>query len=100
MLRYYLCLLYPLRNSFQGIKDKDVGENLSTDIGYALISPLMAIVTAAVAIFIAIISLAWIPGLLIRPYVQQIPTDWMPIIGFLLFDFLVIGRIVFITKYR
>ena len=28
-------------------------------------------------------------GLLIRPYVQQIPTDWMPIIGFLLFDFLV-----------
>ena len=91
---FVVALLFVLVVPFEKLFPRHKGQrlrrkNLSTDIGYALISPLMAIVTAAVAIFIAIISLAWIPGLLIRPYVQQIPTDWMPIIGFLLFDFLV-----------
>ena len=49
----------------------------------------MGLLTGFVAIVIGILSLAWIPGLLVRPYVEEIPESYMPIIGFLLFDALV-----------
>jgi len=62
---------------------------LDTDLGYALAAPVLGILTGIVAIVIGILSLAWIPGLLIRPYVEQIPEQYMPIIGLLLFDSLV-----------
>ena len=62
---------------------------LHTDISYALIAPLMAVASGGVAIIVAIISLAWIPGLLIRDYVAMIPPDIAPFIGFALFDFTV-----------
>ncbi|DAC16019.1 MAG TPA: hypothetical protein D7H86_00355, partial [Candidatus Poseidoniales archaeon] len=85
---FIVVLLFVLVVPFEKLFPRHKGQRLrrkylTTDIGYALISPLMAIVTAIVAIFIAVISLAWIPGILIRPFVQQIPSDWMPLIGFL-----------------
>ncbi len=63
--------------------------NLDTDIGYALVSPLMGLLTGAVAIAIGVLSLAWIPGLLLAPYVAKIPEAYMPVVGFLLFDAMV-----------
>ena len=59
---------------------------LETDISYALASPVIGIAAGAAAIIVGIMSLAWIPGLLVRPYVAQIPAEYMPIIGVLLFD--------------
>ena len=59
---------------------------LETDISYALASPVIGIAAGAAAIIVGILSLAWIPGLLVRPYVAQIPAEYMPIIGVLLFD--------------
>ena len=47
--------------------------HLDTDVGYALASPLMGLLTGFVAIAIGLLSLAWIPGLLVAPYVAKIP---------------------------
>ena len=63
--------------------------HLDTDIGYALASPLMGLLTGFVAIVIGLLSLAWIPGLLLAPYVAKIPSAYMPVVGILLFDMLV-----------
>ena len=57
---FVVALLFVLVVPFEKLFPRHKGQrlrrkNLSTDIGYALISPLMAIVTAAVAIFIAVI---------------------------------------------
>ena len=63
--------------------------HLDTDVGYALASPLMGLLTGFVAIVIGLLSLAWIPGLLVAPYVAKIPAAYLPVVGFLLFDALV-----------
>ena len=50
-------------------------------------SPLLNLIGLIAAAIVAIISFAWVPGLMMRPVVAQIPTEWLPIVGFLLFDF-------------
>ena len=49
----------------------------------------MGLLTGFVAIVIGLLSLAWIPGLLLAPYVAKIPAAYLPVVGFLLFDALV-----------
>lgn len=63
--------------------------HLGTDISYALVSPLMAVGAGFVAIIIGVISLAWIPGLLLKPYVAMIPAAYAPFVGFVIFDIIV-----------
>ena len=57
------------------------------DMSYAMSSPLLNLVGLIAAVIVAVISFAWIPGLLMRPVVAQIPSEWLPIVGFLMFDF-------------
>ena len=59
---------------------------IGTDITYAIVSPLLAPLAAAVAILIGVLSLAWLPGLLIRHEVALLPAGVKAIVGFLLFD--------------
>lgn len=83
-------LVVPFEKMFPRHKGQKVRRpRLDTDIGYALVSPLMGLLTGFVTIVIGILSLAWIPGLFVRPYVEEVPESYMPIIGFLLFDALV-----------
>ena len=83
-------LVVPFEKMFPRHKGQKVRRpQLDTDIGYALVSPLMGLLTGLVAIVVGILSLAWIPGLLVRPYVDSIPPNYLPIVGFLLFDALV-----------
>ena len=91
---FLIILLFILVVPFEKIFPRHKGQkirrpNLDTDLGYALAAPLLGLITGAVTIFVAFASLAWIPGLLIKPYVAMIPSQYMPIIGFFLFDFLV-----------
>ena len=91
---FVVILLFVIVVPFERLFPRHKGQKvrrpkLGTDIGYALASPILGILTLVVGFFIAVISLAWIPALLVAPYVAKIPTEWMPIIGFLLFDFLV-----------
>ena len=87
---FLFVIVVPFEKLFPRHKGQKIRRpKLDTDIGYALAAPLLGLATGLVAIVIAILSLAWIPGLLIRPYVEQIPEQYMPIIGLLLFDSLV-----------
>ena len=63
-------LVVPFEKMFPRHKGQKVRRpHLSTDVGYALASPLLGLLTGFVAIVIGILSLAWIPGLLVRSYV-------------------------------
>ena len=73
--------LFP-RQKHQGFKRP----HLDLDIGYAMAAPFLNIVALTVGIFIGVVSLAWIPGLLIAPYVAMIPSPYKLIAGILLFD--------------
>ncbi len=89
-----LILLFVLVTPFEKIFPRHKGQkirrpHLGTDMGYALVSPLLGVVAGFIVLIIAILSLAWVPGLLIRPYVSNIPENWMPFVGFILFDFTV-----------
>ncbi len=73
--------LFP-RQKHQGFKRP----HLDLDIGYAMAAPFLNIIALTVGIFVGIVSLAWIPGLLIAPYVAMIPSQYKLIVGILLFD--------------
>ncbi|MGI9607022.1 MAG: sterol desaturase family protein [Acidimicrobiales bacterium] len=60
---------------------------VGTDLGYALGGTVLNFAGVALGAFVAIVSLAWIPGLLLRPLVGMIPALAMPIAGLILFDF-------------
>ena len=61
---------------------------LRTDLAYAASQPALQIVSLVVGVTIGVLSLAWIPGLLLRPFVTSLPPLAQVIGGFLLFDFL------------
>ncbi len=61
---------------------------LGTDLAFALMAPLLNGVGIFAAVIIGGISLFWLPGLLMRPLVAEIPTALIPIVAFILFDFL------------
>ncbi len=83
-------LVVPFEKMFPRHKGQKIRRpHLDTDVGYALASPLLGLLTGIVAIVVGVLSLAWIPGLLLRPYVAQIPEQYMPLLGILLFDMLV-----------
>ena len=60
---------------------------VGTDIAHAVLTPLLGPVTIAAAILVGIASLAWIPGLMLRPLVSLIPPAILPFAGIALFDF-------------
>jgi sterol desaturase/sphingolipid hydroxylase (fatty acid hydroxylase superfamily) len=73
--------LFP-RHRGQRIRRPGVG----TDIAYALASPVLNAATIAVAIVVGVVTLAWLPGLAIRPLVGLMPKSMMPFVGFAVFD--------------
>ena len=93
-------LVVPFEKLFPRHKGQKIRRpHLDTDIGYALASPLLGLLTGFVAIVVGILSLAWIPGLLVRPYVEQIPAEYMPLFGILLLMPSSIGHTDSITRF-
>jgi sterol desaturase/sphingolipid hydroxylase (fatty acid hydroxylase superfamily) len=56
------------------------------DIRWALVSVFTNVVTLAVGIVVAVVSLAWLPGLALRPLVAMLPGWATPLAGIALFD--------------
>jgi sterol desaturase/sphingolipid hydroxylase (fatty acid hydroxylase superfamily) len=73
--------LFP-RHRGQRVRRPAVG----TDIAYAVATPALSVVSVAVAIVVGLASLAWVPGLLVRPLVAMVPDAAMPLLGIALFD--------------
>ena len=61
---------------------------LRTDLAYAAAQPALQLVTLVVAVVIAVVSFAWLPGLALRPLVTVLPGWAQLAVGFLLFDVL------------
>lgn len=59
---------------------------LGTDLAYGLLQPLLAPVGLALGIVVAVASLAWLPGLALRPLVELMPGAVRTAAGVLLFD--------------
>ncbi len=57
-----------------------------TDIAFALASPLLNVVGIAAAVVVGVLSLGWVPGLLLRPLVSSLPEAITPFLGIALFD--------------
>ena len=62
---------------------------LRTDLAYAASQPLLQVVTVVVGVIVGVVSLAWLPGLLIRPLVADLPPLAQLVGGFLAFDLLI-----------
>ena len=93
-------LVVPFEKMFPRHKGQKVRRpRLDTDIGYALVSPLMGLLTGFVTIVIGILSLAWIPGLFVRPYVEEVPESYMPLSVSCCSMPWCIGRTDFIMKF-
>ena len=81
-------LVVPVEKLFPRHRGQKVRRPLyKLDMSYAMSSPLLNLIGLIAAAIVAIISFAWIPGLMMRPVVAQIPEPWLPVVGFLLFDF-------------
>ncbi len=74
--------LYP-RQKGQRIRRPMVG----TDISFALLGPLLNVVGIAAIVLIGGLSFFWLPGLALQPLVGLLPVAALPVVGFLLFDF-------------
>ena len=62
---------------------------LRTDLAYGAAQPVLQFATAVVAVVVGVLSLAWLPGLLLRPVVTAVPPLAQALGGFVMFDFLI-----------
>jgi sterol desaturase/sphingolipid hydroxylase (fatty acid hydroxylase superfamily) len=80
-------LVVPFEKLFPRHRDQRVRRPLAgLDTSYALAAPAFNVIGIAVAIVVGFASLAWIPGLMIRPFVAMMPPALLPFVGIALFD--------------
>lgn len=86
-----LPLLFVIVVPFEKMFPRHRGQRLrrpgaGTDIAYALATPALNTVAVGIAIAVGVLSLAWLPGLAIRPLVAMVPASLLPFVGIALFD--------------
>ena len=79
-------LIVPFEKVFPRHRQRVRREAVGTDIAYALVSTPMGAVSVAVGVVMAMVTFAWLPGLLLRPLVMLIPELPRLLLGLLLFD--------------
>ncbi|MEM9890910.1 MAG: sterol desaturase family protein [Actinomycetota bacterium] len=80
-------LVVPFEKLFPRHKGQRIRRpQLSTDIAYLLANPALGAAGLVVAGVIGVVSLFWIPGLLLRPLVAQVPLAVQPLLALILFD--------------
>ena len=87
-------LLFVIVVPFEKLYPRKPGQKIrrpmvTTDITFALISPILSIAGLVAGIVIGGLSLMWIPGLALRPLVAALPGPIVPIAAFVLFDMLI-----------
>ncbi len=86
-------LLFILVGPFEKLYPRKKGQRwrrplVLSDISFALMSPVLNVVGLTVAVAIGMMSFFWLPGLALRPVVAVMPGWMIPVVAFLLFDFL------------
>lgn len=59
---------------------------LGTDLAYGLLQPILGVAGLALGAVVAVASLAWLPGLALRPLVDALPSGPRLAVGVVLFD--------------
>ena len=80
-------LVVPFEKLFPRHRQRLRRPGLATDIAYGLTQPLLAPVGVAVGLTVGLLSLAWLPGLALRPFVVALPAGVRAALGVVLFDF-------------
>jgi len=83
---FVFVLVVPFEKMFPRHRQRIRRPELATDLGYAFAGTALNAVGLIIAIPVAVLSLAWLPGLLVRPLVSQMPAAVMPFLGLALFD--------------
>lgn len=90
LLPLLFVLIVPFEKMFPRHPEQRVRRpQLGTDLAYVLAQPAAALITALVFIPVGVASLAWLPGLAMRPVVALLPW-WVQLgVGFVLFDLVI-----------
>ncbi|MGH1504739.1 MAG: sterol desaturase family protein [Acidimicrobiales bacterium] len=87
---FLFVLVVPFEKLFPRHRGQKVRRpGLSTDLAFALATPALEVVGATVAVVVGLASLAWLPGLALRPLVAMLPPAILPFVGIALFDLLI-----------
>ena len=82
-------LVVPFEKMFPRHRQRLRRPDLRTDIAYGVATPVLTVATLAVSVVIGIASLAWLPGLLVRPLVVALPATVQLLSGFVVFDLVI-----------
>jgi sterol desaturase/sphingolipid hydroxylase (fatty acid hydroxylase superfamily) len=85
-LAFVFVLVVPFEKLFPRHRQRVRRRALGTDLAYALTSGPLGVVGLVVGVTVSVASLAWIPGLLLRPLVLAVPPLPRAVLGILLFD--------------
>lgn len=88
---FVLPVLFVLVVPFEKLFPRHRGQRIRrpevrTDVAYAVVTPVFDVIAIFCGFVIGVLSLAWIPGLLLRPAVDLIPSAIVPFVGIALFD--------------
>ncbi len=82
-------ILSPLEKLYPRQKGQKIRRpGVTSDIAFALMSPVLQVASIIAVVIIGGFSLFWLPGLALRPLVAMLPASALPFIGLFLFDFL------------
>jgi sterol desaturase/sphingolipid hydroxylase (fatty acid hydroxylase superfamily) len=79
-------LVVPFEKLFPRHRQRLRRPGLGTDIAYGLTQPLLVPAGIAVALVVGVLSLAWLPGLAVRPLVDTLPSGLRTVLAVVLFD--------------
>ena len=79
-------IIVPFEKLFPRHRQKVRRAHLGTDMAYALVSGPLATIGVVVGVVVSVVSLWWIPGLMLRPLVGAMPTVPRGLLGIALFD--------------
>jgi sterol desaturase/sphingolipid hydroxylase (fatty acid hydroxylase superfamily) len=80
-------IIVPFEKLFPRHRQRLRRDGLGTDIAFGLAQPLLTPIGGMVGAIVGFISLAWLPGLALRPLVLALPADLRVLAGVVLFDF-------------
>jgi sterol desaturase/sphingolipid hydroxylase (fatty acid hydroxylase superfamily) len=79
-------VVVPCEKLFPRHRQPFLRPGLGTDLAWGIAQPALKLVGTAAGIVIALASLAWLPGLLLRPLVTRMPFEVRAVIAVVLFD--------------
>lgn len=80
---------FPFEHIFRRHRRPVRRPELSTDLAYIALQPVLQFIGLVAAAIVAVASLAWLPALLLRPLVTSLPAVPMAIVGSLMLDLMI-----------